>query len=595
MTTLFSKFSPFLVVTCLVVFAPNQGFAQKISSDCSLQELTKAARGAEFYKGAHYPQYLLGRRYYEGSGGAPRDAEAAVKWFISSVNNGGVGALMHLSACYKDGDGVAKDVDYSNSLSGRYLDYLREEGGDREGTHHFELGKVYYHRGTIGSPDHLKQAVQEFEMSRTAGNTDSLMFLVACYLDGTGVAISKDKAKEMFYSYLERRYPDVLSRVNENDSQAKAEMKTIFNSELGRLYYDHGCSHWEEGRKKAVQYLSAAAASKDESSLSLLANCYRNGFGVEKNESKEASLHQEWREAFDARVNGKKLSAKQKCDAFLAAETQVSIAEIRSAVDRWRMIDRLIEFQMPGLEDRVELSDERIRSIEEDAKLYLTSIRELEESKQIIERASLFGGKLTEQGIRQKIDLESKCSAIKDRIAFALEEIPNNELRKRISVETGISPRSKRVAIAMNSHGVYSYEHVSALVYEARKNDLAAGKTGGTSFFSSILDLIKSDGYNRVLANDVSTLSYDDDSERLLTAGLLMLEVSRLFDDDKKHTPTDSEKAKLKKLLSGYEYLLGRIADEYTANSEKGTKRMKDTRSAFAYSWNACQALIDSQ
>ncbi len=595
MTSLMKKLFALSIAICLIVVASPQGFAQRtINATSSLQELTEAARRGN----DHYEQYLLGRRYYEGSGGAPRDAATAVKWFNSSVNGGGKSALMYLAACYKDGDGVVKDVEFSKILSDRYMDFFHKDGKDRLGIKHLELGKVYYHRGIIGSLDQLKQAVQEFEASSTAGNADSLLFLVACYLDGAGVVESKEKGMEYFDKYLERispHYRDLAKQAKKGDTQAKKQINTFFNSALGRLHYGDGCSYSLEGRKKAVQYLTAAAAERDESSLGLLSICYEQGYGVKKDEGKAADFSKQNAEAFAARVNAGKQSAKQKCERFLASETQVSMAEIRSAVGRWRLIDKLIGFQMPMLEVREELSSEKMRSIEEDSKLYLKAIRELEEFKQITERATLFNGKLTEQGIREKKDLERKCSEIGGRISLAMDDIDDYDFLNRISKQTDVIPGGQRAISAASSRGVYSYEHISALLWQTRKYGLVINMTSHTRSFDQVLQAIKSDRYNRVFANHVSTLAYDEDSERLLTAGILLLEVSRLFDDDKEHTPTDSEKEKLRKLLSGYEYLLERIADEYAADSEKGTKRTKDTRSAFAFSWNACQTLIDSQ
>lgn len=582
----------------LLSAAAKHGFAQRFSVDASLPELTKIAEKGDFYKDEHYPQYLLGRRYYEGSGGAPRDAATAVKWFNSSVNCGGVSALMYLAACHKDGDGVFKDAEQSKSLSDRYMEFFRKNGKERVGIHHLEMGKVYYRRGILGSPEHLRQAVQEFEASSTAGNADSSLFLATCCLDGAGVAQSKEKGMEYFDKYLERisqHYRDLSKQAKNGDVLAKKKIYTFFNSALGRLHYDEGHSYSMESRKKAVQYLTKAASEGDQSSLSILSSCYRQGYGVPKDESMAEDYSKKSSEALAARINSEKQSAKQSCEKFLASETQVSKAEIRSAVSRWRLIDKLIGYQMPQSETQEKLSREKMSSIEEDAKLYLQAIRDLEAFKETADRAALFYGKLTEQGIREKVGLERKCSEISGRISLAMDDVDDYEFLKRIVKETDILPGGQRALNAASSRGIYSYEHVSALLWQTRKYGLVINKTSSTRSFDQVLRAIKSDSYNRVHSNHISTLSYDDDSRRLLAAGLIMLEVSRIFDDEKKIAPTDSEKAKLKEVLSDYEYLLEDIADEYEANPTKGTKRMKDTRSAFAFSWNVCRKLIDSQ
>ena len=55
-------------------------------------------------------QYRLGRNYYYGDDGAPKDEEKAFYWFTKSAEGGYIAAQYYLGVCFVRGIGTEKDM-----------------------------------------------------------------------------------------------------------------------------------------------------------------------------------------------------------------------------------------------------------------------------------------------------------------------------------------------------------------------------------------------------------------------------------------------------------------------------------------------------
>ena len=55
-------------------------------------------------------QYRLGRSYYYGEDGAPKDEEKAFRWFSRAAEGDSIAAQYYLGVCYVRGIGTEKDM-----------------------------------------------------------------------------------------------------------------------------------------------------------------------------------------------------------------------------------------------------------------------------------------------------------------------------------------------------------------------------------------------------------------------------------------------------------------------------------------------------
>ena len=55
-------------------------------------------------------QYRLGRSYYYGEDGAPKDGEQAFQWFSRAADGDSIAAQYYLGLCYIRGVGTEKDM-----------------------------------------------------------------------------------------------------------------------------------------------------------------------------------------------------------------------------------------------------------------------------------------------------------------------------------------------------------------------------------------------------------------------------------------------------------------------------------------------------
>ena len=115
-------------------------------------------------------QLMLGVCYYNGEG-VEKNAMEAVKWFRQAAEQGSSCGQIYLGMCYYNGEGVEKNAREAVKWFRKGIESKKEEG---------LIGKVVEKElgGTM-------QAVGYY-------------FLGACYFIGKGVAVDKEKAKELW-------------------------------------------------------------------------------------------------------------------------------------------------------------------------------------------------------------------------------------------------------------------------------------------------------------------------------------------------------------------------------------------------------------
>lgn len=576
--------------------------AQLSTGTCTLQELKDSAN-----RGIHAYQFLVGRRYYEGVGGASKDPEAAVEWFEKAAENGSIAAFMHLSACYKDGDGVTKDASYSKQLSDKYMAFFEKElkaradAGDVaakseiESIYHNLFGEIYYQRGVTGTAGYLEKAVEEFELSSKAGNASSTMYLVACHKDGSGVPRNEELAMTLFGKYLERRFPELKVKADQGDLDAKSQAENIYNYELGLVYWGNGDSWSMEGRQKAVKYLEAAASKGHKNSVIVLAGCYKDGFGVAKDIEKSKTLMTTYNELDAKEDDAKNQAISKRCDVFLnLAGKDVSEQTIVSATARWELIDKLIGFDAVPKEGGDEQLDQLKKSIEEDTKSYVEFRGQLIELQRLAQNAAQRGARLTDEGLREKLRIEGKCLELARLISRGIDKVPDISFIRDIYKRTGMLPGEEKSFIVARTHGIYSFEHVSSLLWQSRMGGLVMQRTVSTDDFRQIYAKIQSHNYFKFRGENDGIKS-DVDSERLLVAGILMHEVSKILESRKDGRLTVDDKESLKSSLSAYKRILESAATDEPVAATDESQRAARTKEALAFSWNVCLNLVKDE
>ncbi len=115
-------------------------------------------------------QLMLGVCYYNGEG-VEKNAMEAVKWFRQAAEQGSSCGQIYLGMCYFKSEGVEKNAREAVKWFRKGIESKKEEG---------LIGKVV--EKELGG---MMQAVGYY-------------FLGACYFIGKGVAVDKEKAKELW-------------------------------------------------------------------------------------------------------------------------------------------------------------------------------------------------------------------------------------------------------------------------------------------------------------------------------------------------------------------------------------------------------------
>jgi len=208
----------------------------------------------------------IGRAYFDGKNGKPKNYEEAVKWFRMAAEQGYHYGQFNLGLCYDKGYGITKD--YTEAV--KWYRMAAEQGNaDAQ----FNLGNGYYNGE--GVPQNYTEAVKWYRMAAEQGNADAQFNLGNCYYNGEGVPQSYNEAVKWFRMAAEQGFAS-----SQNN--------------LGWCYYEgYGVP---QSYNEAVKWFRMAAKQEDQCAISNLGECYYFGRGVNKDIEKAQEC---WTKAAD--------------------------------------------------------------------------------------------------------------------------------------------------------------------------------------------------------------------------------------------------------------------------------------------------------
>ena len=215
----------------------------------------------------------IGRAYFDGKNGKPKNYEEAVKWFRMAAEQGYHWGQFNLGLCYDLGCGVAQDYTEAvnwyhkaaeqGNANAQYnlgVCYDNGYGVDQDSTEavkwfrmaaeqeivgaQYNLGWAYYHGE--GVTQNYKEAVKWYRMAADQGDADAQYCLGYCYFNGEGVTQNYKEAVKFFRMAAEQE--DACAIGN-----------------LGECYYfGRGVN---KDLKKAREYWTKAADQGDEDAI----------------------------------------------------------------------------------------------------------------------------------------------------------------------------------------------------------------------------------------------------------------------------------------------------------------------------------------
>ncbi|MBM3563218.1 MAG: peptidoglycan-binding protein [Alphaproteobacteria bacterium] len=150
-------------------------------------------------------QYELGARFAEGRG-APRDANAAAKWFERAAERGLAPAQFRLGSLYEKGVGV--DRDYARA---RMWYERAAEAGNARAMHNYA---VLLAEGGDGKPDYAA-AAEWFRRAAEYGLRDSQFNLAILYARGLGVSRNLQQSYAWFSAAADQGDDDAARKRDE--------------------------------------------------------------------------------------------------------------------------------------------------------------------------------------------------------------------------------------------------------------------------------------------------------------------------------------------------------------------------------------------
>ena len=230
---------------------------RSLNSHSSLREISFSSpeNPEEFYE--------LGLAYYKDS-----LYKEAVSVFLKSAAKDYTAAFAMLGDCYSEGHGVNKDYYIAKS----YYEKAAEKGYPRalKG-----LADMYF-RGK-GVKKNIKKSLKYFEKAAEIGDESSQFWLGVSNLFGEGIA--QNEQKGVYW----------LDKLSENDEPVYkycvGVVYSIYNYILSNSNNEYNPN--KEYYKKAFKLYSITAKKGMPEAQWLLAKCYEDGVGIEKNE-KEA-------------------------------------------------------------------------------------------------------------------------------------------------------------------------------------------------------------------------------------------------------------------------------------------------------------------
>ncbi|GBB88416.1 hypothetical protein RclHR1_00150012 [Rhizophagus clarus] len=200
-------------------------------------------------KGDNVSQYYIGNFYLYG---VKKDYSKAIEWYSKSSEGGNIKAMYKLGVCYECGYGIKKDKKKALEL------YLKSaEGGYRRAL--YELGNRYYY-GNCTFKD--KDKAFEFYLKAAEKGHDISQYLVANYYYD-GKCIPKNEERGFYWN-----------RKAAINGHTEAQFK------LAEYYIN---SSINKNERKAFKWYYKLANKYKVRAIYLVAKCYRDGIGTDKN------------------------------------------------------------------------------------------------------------------------------------------------------------------------------------------------------------------------------------------------------------------------------------------------------------------------
>ncbi|CAB4391868.1 unnamed protein product [Rhizophagus irregularis] len=211
-------------------------------------------------KGDSISQYHIGNCYFYNIN-ARRDYNKAIEWYLKSSEGGNIKAMYRLAYCYACGYGVKKDEKKAFEL---YLKSAEGAGGYKHAL--WVMGNYYYYG--LGILKDENKAFEFYLKAAKKGHNISQYLIANYYYDGK--YIPENKAK---WFYWNRK-----AAINGN---ADAQFKLA-------EYYTANSSNKNED--KAFKWYMQLANKKKLKAIYIIAKCFRDGIGTDKNLKEATSL-----------------------------------------------------------------------------------------------------------------------------------------------------------------------------------------------------------------------------------------------------------------------------------------------------------------
>ncbi len=288
-----------LFLSLLVLFTSICTFAQ--------QDINTTIKNAE--NGNKIAQYNLAATYFSGGQGLPQDYKKAFVWAEKSALQGFVPAYNLLGNLYMEGQGTAKDLNkaeawlkkgvevndiycmftlgqlYASKQMNRYEEGIKLLTALAEKDDYYAMNALGLAYNDLGQND---TAIEWFNKAAAKGSLSAKANLGALYLNGrNGFPIDYDKA-----ALWNRHAAEAGSKI------AKHNLPIAYYK-LGEMLL------LEKEFDDAVIYLMRAASNEDNpipEAMRKLSACFRYGYGVEKDASKEDFYMKEAAKLNDAKA-----------------------------------------------------------------------------------------------------------------------------------------------------------------------------------------------------------------------------------------------------------------------------------------------------
>ena len=238
-----------LLIICVGLHLP--AFAGENSSEPDYKTLCLKAD-----EGDAESQYLLGRRFYQGTAETGLNNTKAAEWFRKAAEKEHAGAMASLGYMQVTGRGVPPDVEAGLKL-------LHQAAEKNEASAKNYLGRIY-ELGRGVKPDRF-EAMDWYMKASSQGNKEAKKRLA--WMRHTADAARKGTVSNEWWTVP---MEDLARRAEQGDAKAEEY--------LGHRYMGYGGTEFD--REKAVYWLEKSAAQTNQSAHYGLSQLYESGTNV---------------------------------------------------------------------------------------------------------------------------------------------------------------------------------------------------------------------------------------------------------------------------------------------------------------------------